>query len=155
MNDKYPVSPGGGLHTSSRSYFATGTIKVADTHCDKSINRTNTPGFATTSRIYKVCLFSHHPVKLEHQQILKTHFIEKNAIMHFLRLLLFFFVLLAPLQLATASKFKQCSRGPIRIGSTAASCRNCCIKCLKSLDGSGVTYTPNGCRKYCNNWRYC
>merc|ERR1711971_379019 len=82
-------------------------------------------------------------LKLEHQRILKTYFIEKNVIMHFLRLLLFLFVLLAPLQLTTASKSKQCSRGPIRIGSTAASCRSCCRKCLKTFDGSGdIMMTP-------------
>ena len=130
---------------------------MADTHCDKSINRTDTPCFATPQVEYiKSALFHIIQSSLNISKYWKhSSSRDKNVIMHFLRLLLFFFVLLAPLQLTTALKRKQCSRGPIRIGSTAASCRSCCKKCLETFYGSGIMFTPKYCRKYCKEWRSC
>merc|ERR1712054_608471 len=48
----------------------------------------------------------------------------KNIIMRFLRLLLFFFVLLAPLQPA-ASHTSMCT-----LGDESSSCKKCCNECL-------------------------
>ena len=125
----------------SRSYFAAGPIKVADIHCDKSI--TERTAFPVLRPLVEYINSVHfHIIQSSwNSKYLHIFHREKIAIMHFLRLLLFFFVLLAPLQLTTAD---QCSRG----GSSQ--CRSCCKKCLKNFaDVRGVRYGQTVCRQYC------
>ena len=100
-------------------------------------------------RIYKVRPFSHHPVKLEQGK--PKHI--KNIIMRFLRLLLFLFVLLAPLP-PTASHvgIKACSMGE------RGACQSCCDKCLTDplhYPDLHEPPTPAVCRHFCQRRNSC
>ena len=101
-------------------------------------------------RIYKVPVHFHIIQSSLNRESLNT---SKNIIMRFLRLLLFLFVLLAPL-LPTASHvgIKACSMGD------RGACQSCCDKCLTDpeqfLDLHELP-TPAVCRHFCQRRNSC
>ena len=90
---------------------------MAEIHCDESITeRTAFP--VLRLQVEYINSFHFHIIQSSwNSKYLHIFHREKNAIMHFLRLLLFFFVLLAPLQLTTAD---QCTLLASRGGSVEA-----------------------------------
>ena len=127
------------LQCSPQSYIASGPIKVAD--------KQNL--FAVTDEYIKSVHFHIIQSSLNRESLNTS----KNIIMRFLRLLLFLFVLLAPLQ-PTASHvgIKACSMGD------RGACQSCCDKCLTNPEQFLDLHeppTPAVCRHFCQRWNSC